>query len=195
MQERSRCHSRGLLLCCAILIQSLLLGAPAWTHAAGPTYQVIPDRGFCAITNPTVTARSGGFTPGMLVLFQFRWSHHFPLPPPRGGHLTEQVVKPDGTLATQLTLEACGPDVPDGSVMTISLDEYFGSSHLSVPRTGQHLATITFTVDRSGPALPGLPNTGQGVSAATMVSPIRATAFGALLFIAMLTTRRLRSRE
>jgi hypothetical protein len=149
--------------CVLVLVPLLALSWPAqgvWATDS-PVFMLVPDRGVCTIPDPQVAVRSGNLPPGIVIIIQFGWSN---VPPEMryGGRLPRQTVKPDGTIDGWITLKNCSPSMPDGAVMTIYVDEYLGVGNPGVPQTGTHFATATFTVDQSGPRIPGLPNTGGG---------------------------------
>jgi hypothetical protein len=184
--------------CIAGLIMLLFIPCPAVGAVAyDATFALVPDRGTCTISDPIVGVRSGNFPPGIQIVMQFYW-RNVPADMMFGGIFSRQTVKPDGTLDPSLALKGCSPAMPDGAMMTILVDEYLGVGNLGVPRTGRHFAQVTFTVDRSAPSVPGLPNTGTGGSQAYLSRLATYNVFTALLAVplvlGLVRSRRRRGR-
>lgn len=179
MANCSRTARIGRVLAIVALLLAFSSSVQDARAADDPYFRLVPDRGSCTSNDPVVAVQSGQFPPGMVIVIQFYWRN---VPPELmyGGRLPRQTVKPDGTLEAQLTLKNCSPAMPDGAVMTILVDEYLGVGNPGVPLIGRHFATVTFTVDRAGAQLPGLPNTGGG-AIQRRVSPQVGGGLAALL--------------
>lgn len=190
-------RSRRVQICRSLAFAALLFvfsrSVPDARAADSPYFRLVPDRGACVAPDPLVAAQSGQFPPGMVIVIQFRWDNVRP-DMRFGGYLPRQTVKPDGTLDVQLILKNCSPVMPDGAVMVIYVDEYLGNTNLGVARTGQHFATVTFTVDRSGAQLPGLPSTGGGAEQRRL-SPQGGGGLAALLLTLAFAPRWVQTRE
>lgn len=150
-----------------------------------PEFRLVPDRGPCIGGPQLVRVQSANFTPGTGVVIMMTG-------PYQGGRTTtvqaDMLVRPDGTLPDSIYVGGCEPGTPDGTLFVF--DAYVELARPLGPQNPGEvkLATANFTIDSTAAPLPGLPNTGQGGMAPTLVltptqgpcaSPLTITLRGA----------------